>query len=157
MKLVQSQTTQGNKMGWYHLLAGAQTRVLDNCVGNNKSDVYYATDEILLIFDFKGSTGYAVDIDGRIVEITDISKTKRIDTAGRVVKMVRNIDVTLNKRLTVDNNVWLVGFNPSSNSAKVLLGSGEIVEIPKDSYIELRDYFLAKNKGKYKTYPVEDH
>lgn len=145
---------QTKTIGWYHLLEGAQTMLLDNWVDQNKVDVGYGSNEVLLVFDFKGQKGYAIDVDGRAVQIQDMSKTRKIDTAGRVVKLTRDIDVSLNNKLTRNNNVWLIGFNPVNNSAKVLLASGEIVEIPKDSYIDIRDQLDLKWAYVYKVKDV---
>ncbi len=147
--------SQENEIGWYHLLEGSQTKLLDNCVDNNKVDIGYGVDEVLLVFDFKGTKGYAVDIDGRIVEIQDMGKAKKIQVAGRVVKMIEEVDVSLNKKFNENNNVWIIGFNSVNNSAKILLSSSEIVEIPKNSFIDLRDYFIKKNAGYYTIYNTQ--
>jgi hypothetical protein len=146
---------QNENIGWYHLLSGAKTRVLTNYV-DPKRNVAYAKDEILLFFDFKGNIGYAIDIDGRVLEITDTSKIKKIVQPGRVVKMIKDIDISLDKTLGRDNDVWIIGFNSSANTARVLLASGEIVEIPKDSYIDIRDYYLLAGKNN-KANDVVDH
>lgn len=146
--------SQEKPIGWYHLLPGAETTLLDNLLNQNKMDTKYGVDEILLLFDFKGSYGYSVDVDGRIVLISDVSKIKKIDTTGRVVKIVKEINVSLKKTLLPGNNVFLVGFNSVNNTAKILLASGLVVEIPKDAYIDLRSYFEQKNIGKYETHKV---
>lgn len=144
--------SQIKSIGWYHLLPGTQTKLLANYVQPN-SDGAYGAEEILLLFDFKGKKGYAVDIDGRIVEIQDTATIKRIETPGRVVKITKQINVTLDKKFNPNNNVWIVGFNSANNSAKVLLSSGETVEIPNDSYTDLRDYFDVMGK-KYQPHNV---
>ena len=73
--------------------------------------------------------------------IDNLDKLKKIETEGRVVKMLKTIDISLSKKLGKDNNVWLVGFNSATNSAKILLANGSIAEIPKDSYIDIREFF----------------
>lgn len=130
-------------IGWYHLLPGAKTKILtvyDNSAKTNPG-ISYATDEVLLVFEIKGKFAYAIDIDGRIVLIDNLDKLKKIETEGRVVKMLKTIDISLSKKLGKDNNVWLVGFNSATNSAKILLANGSIAEIPKDSYIDIREFF----------------
>jgi hypothetical protein len=144
----QSPKTQ---IGWYHLLPGSKTKILVSYdrATNFSTNVWYATDEVLMIFESKNNIGYAIDIDGRIVQIDNMDKVKKIDTLGRVVKITKNLDVSLNKKLTVNNNVWLIGFNSAANTAKILLSSGEVVEIPKDTYVDIREYYDAlgqKNK-----------
>jgi hypothetical protein len=140
-------TAQPKQMGWYFLQEGAKTKVLKSYIEKGEwsgTDIKYAVDEVLMFFDFQGTKGYAIDIDGRILEVQDISKIKKIETEGKVVKMLVEIDLSLNKKLNKENNVWLVGFNSANNTAKILLSDGNIYEIPKASYIDLKDYFLKK-------------
>lgn len=144
--LVKSQ----NSIGWYHLLEGAQTRVLSNWVDNNKTDVWYGVDEILLVYEVKGDIGFAIDIDGRLVQILNMNRTKKVNLEGRVVKMIKEVDVSLNKKLNSNNNVWLVGFNSVNGTAKILLSTDEIIEVPKNTYIELTQFQINSSKG----YPI---
>ena len=142
---------QKSQIGWYHLLPGSKTKVLVSYDKNSKytTDLWYSTDEVLLFFESRNNIGYAIDIDGRVLQVDNMDKVKKIDTVGRVVKIIKDIDVSLNKKLRANNNVWLVGFNPAANAAKILLSSGEIVEIPKDTYIDIREYYDSlgqKNK-----------
>lgn len=148
---INSLIAQSRHLGWCHLLPNAKTKLLVNHV-NPDRNVYYNTDEVLLLFDVKGQKGYAVDVDGRIVEIQDTATIKKIDTIGRVVKIVKAINISLDKKLNRENNVWLIGFSSAANTAKILLSSGEIVEIPKDCYIDLREYFINQSKK----YVVQD-
>jgi hypothetical protein len=150
-----------NQIGWYHLLPECKTKVLihyDKAEKNKNltTDISYATDEILLMFDFKDNIGYGIDIDGRIVQVENIEKIKRIETAGRIVKITKEVNINLDKKLTPGNNVWLIGFNSVNNSAKILLGSGEIVEIPKDSYVDIKEY-LNQIGGNSQFRPVIGH
>ncbi|MEN9446206.1 MAG: hypothetical protein RL728_718 [Bacteroidota bacterium] len=133
--------------GWHHLLKGAETKVLNNWADNNNKNVFYNIDEILLVFELKGSSGFAIDVDGRVVQIMNMEKTKKINAEGRVVKMTKDIDVSLSKKFKKNNNVWLVGFNSANNTAKILLSNEEIVEIPRNLYIELSQYYLNNSRG----------
>lgn len=130
--------------GWCHLLPNAKTRLLVNYI-NTDHDVYYNSDEILLVFETNGAKAYAIDIDGRIVEVQDTATLKKIEIQGRVVKITKQVNISLQKKLHPDDNVWLVGFNSVNNAAKILLSSGEIVEIPSNSFIDLREYFETRN------------
>lgn len=75
----QSPKTQ---IGWYHLLPGSKTKILVsyNKATNFSTNVWYATDEVLMIFEYKNNIGYAIDIDGRILQIDNMDKVKKIDT-----------------------------------------------------------------------------
>ncbi|RYZ26460.1 MAG: hypothetical protein EOO10_15490 [Chitinophagaceae bacterium] len=146
---------QEKTAGWYHLRHGAQTKLLQNFVDQNSRDLRYNVDEALLLFEIKGIKGYAVDIDGRILEIQDTAYVRRITTEGRVVKMVKDVSISLSKTLGKNNNVWIVGFNSLNNSAKVQLSSGEVVEIPRDAYQEISEQYVRGSQVGFKVQPTQ--
>jgi len=95
----------------------------------------------LLVFNFSKDIYYCYDPDGRLVLVKGKASLKKIDVPGRPAKIKEAVKVGLDVVLKADNNVWLVGYNSTDNTAQVLLQDGTKVSIPTSKIDDLKEVF----------------
>jgi hypothetical protein len=139
------------KTSWYHVLSGAKIKVVkpnsaDISSKKNLSVINYGDNEVLLAFYFEDDKYYCFDPDARIVIVKGAASLKKIETAGRAVKISTSVIVNSSVTLGVGNNVWLVGYNSDETKAKILLNDGITYEIPATSITEFIDTYNETDK-----------
>lgn len=138
-------------VGWYQVLSGAQVKVVqgNSDDANEKTDwtaTSYAANEVLLAFNFSKDKYYCYDPDGRVVLVKGKGSLKKIDMLGRPARITQEVKIGLDLSIGEGNNVWLVGFNPTNKTAKILLANGTVQEVPQDSVQDLKDYMDLMDK-----------
>jgi hypothetical protein len=146
--------TEPFQPGWYMVKSGAQIKVVqgnseDELFDRDWQKIYYNENEVLLVFNFTKDKYYTYDPDGRVVLVKGKESLKKIDVAGRPIKISDNsgsVKIGLDLSLKNGNNVWMTGFISATKTVVVLLVDGQKVEIPQDSIQDLKEYIDEMDK-----------
>ena len=137
--------------GWYIVKAGAQVKVIQGNSedASNQTDwtkISYSSNEVLIVFNYHKDKYYCYDPEGRIVLVKGKASLQKIEIAGRPVHVLEEVKLGLDLSLSAGNNVWLIGFNPATKTATILLADGQKVEIQQNSIQDLKEYFDLMDK-----------